>query len=108
LSGTADPTGPQLEVAWDPHKAQSNLAKHGVSFAQAATVLLDPLALTVFDEAHSEFEERWFTLGLASEGKLLAVAHTYSATGANSAKVRVISAREATKAERRQYENEPR
>jgi uncharacterized protein len=108
LSGTADQPGPQLEVAWDPHKAQSNLAKHGVSFAQAATVLLDPLALTVFDEAHSEFEERWFTLGLASDGQLLAVAHTYSATGANSAKVRVISAREATKAERQQYENEPR
>jgi uncharacterized DUF497 family protein len=79
-----------------------------VSFAQAATVLLDALALTVFDEAHSEFEERWFTLGTSSDGKLLAVAHTYTATGPSSAKVRIISAREATKHERRQYENEPR
>ena len=101
-------TGAQLELAWDPHKAQSNLAKHGVSFAQAASVLLDPLALTVFDAAHSDFEERWFTLGLSSAGRLLAVSHTYSATGPGSAKVRMISAREATKAERRQYENEPR
>jgi uncharacterized DUF497 family protein len=53
-------------------------------------------------------EERWFTLGMASTGKLLAVAHTYATTGPNTAKVRIISAREATTAERRQYENEPR
>jgi hypothetical protein len=79
-----------------------------VSFEQAATVLLDALALTVFDAAHSEFEERWFTLGLSSEGKLLAVSHTYAATGPGSARVRIISAREATRHERRQYEDEPR
>ncbi|HSI51355.1 MAG TPA: BrnT family toxin [Ideonella sp.] len=99
---------PQLEFAWNPQKARSNLAKHGVSFAQAASVLHDALALTVFDEAHSNFEERWFTLGLASDGKLLAVSHTHDATGPDSAKVRIISAREATKAERRHYEQEPR
>lgn len=99
---------PQLEVTWDPHKALSNATKHGVTFAQAASVLLDPLALTVFDAAHSAHEERWFTLGTASTGRLLAVSHTHSPTGPSSVKVRVISAREATKAERRQYENEPR
>jgi uncharacterized DUF497 family protein len=99
---------PQLDFEWDPAKAASNLAKHGVAFEQAATVLLDPLALTVFDEAHSSYEERWFTLGLSSEGKLLAVAHTYVATGPASARVRMISAREATRHERRQYEDEPR
>jgi uncharacterized protein len=100
--------GMQLDLTWDPVKAASNVTKHGVTFAQAATVLNDALALTVFDAAHSEFEERWFTLGMSSEGRLLAVSHTYTATGPNSARVRVISAREATKAERRQYENEPR
>ena len=100
--------GTQLDFTWDPAKAQSNAAKHGVTFAQAATVMLDALALTVFDADHSEFEERWFTLGASSEGRLLAVSHTYTATGANSARVRIISAREATRAERRQYENEPR
>lgn len=100
--------GGQLEFTWDPAKAASNVTKHGVSFAQAATVLADALALTVFDEAHSEFEERWFTLGMSSEGKLLAVSHTYTATGPASAKARIISAREATRNERRQYENEPR
>jgi uncharacterized protein len=99
---------PQLEFAWDPAKAASNATKHGVSFAQAATVLLDALALTVFDTEHSEFEERWLTLGTSSGGRLLAVSHTFSATGADSARVRIISAREATRHERRQYENEPR
>jgi len=50
--------------------AQANIAKHGITFAQAASVLLDPLAVTVFDAAHSQEEERWFTLGTSSDGKL--------------------------------------
>ncbi len=90
-----------------PAKAASNATKHGVTFAQAAAVLLDGLALTVFDTEHSEFEERWFTMGMSSEGRLLAVSHTYTATSPNSARVRIMSAREATHGERRQYENEP-
>jgi hypothetical protein len=97
-----------LDVTWDAAKAQTNIAKHGVTFAQAATVLIDPLALTVFDKAHSETEERWFTLGRATEGKLLAVSHTYLPTGPASAQVRIMSAREATRREREQYENESR
>lgn len=108
---TGDPgtgSAPQLEFTWNPAKAASNVTKHGVSFAQAATVLLDALALTVFDTEHSEFEKRWFTLGLSSEGRLLAVSHTYTATGPDTARVRIISAREATRNERRQYENGPR
>ena len=56
-------------------------------------MLLDTLALTVFDAAHSEFEERWFTLGMSSEGKLLAVSHTYQHTGQINVRVRIISAR---------------
>jgi uncharacterized protein len=97
----------ELDFAWDPAKAASNLTKHGVSFAQATTVLADPLAVTVFDARHSQDEERWFTLGQSSQGKLLAVSHTYTATGPNGARIRIISAREATRTERQQYENEP-
>ena len=90
-------------------KAQANITKHGVTFAQAATVLLDPLALTVFDADHSETEDRWFTLlGMSSDGKLLAVAHTYQPSGPDRMRVRIISAREAKRREREQYENEPR
>jgi len=96
-----------LDIGWDPVKAEVNIKKHGVRFAEAAPVLLDPLALTVFDADHSQDEERWFTLGLPSSGRLLAVAHTYRNTGADRASVRIISAREATRTERRQYEENP-
>lgn len=92
---------------WDAAKALSNAAKHGVTFDRAATVFRDALALTVFDSAHSQTEERWFTLGHDAGGALLAVAHTYQITGP-PARVRIISAREATQCERRFYEDEPR
>ena len=96
------------DFEWDAAKALSNVAKHGVTFDQAATVFRDVLALTVFDSAHSQSEERWFTLGHDASGALLAVVHTYQATGPTRARVRIISAREATPRERRFYEDEPR
>jgi uncharacterized protein len=65
-----------LEFDWDPAKATANVAKHGVSFARAASVFADAFALTVFDKDHSDFEDRWFTLGMDSSGKLIAVSHT--------------------------------
>jgi uncharacterized DUF497 family protein len=100
---------PPLQITWDSLKAEANIAKHGVTFAQAATVLLDPLAVTVFDAEHSQNEERWFTLGTSSEGKLLAVSHTHhQPEGSTQAEARIISAREATRRERQQYESEPR
>jgi uncharacterized DUF497 family protein len=72
-------------------------------------VLLDPLALTVFDEEHSQEEDRWFTLGTSGDGKLLAVAHTFEEQSDSSpATARIISARPATRREREQYESEPR
>ena len=91
---------------WDPVKARINLREHEVTFEQAAKVFLDALALTVYDRENSQDEERWFTLGLDSRGMLLAVAHTYEITGPNNFRVRIISARKATKRERRFYENE--
>lgn len=91
------------DFEWDSNKADSNSKKHGVTFEQAATVFLDALAVTVFNAAHSQYEERWFTLGHTSNGALSAVAHTYQATSASSIRVRIISARPATKQERRCY-----
>lgn len=96
------------DFEWDGAKALSNVDKHGVNFDQAATVFLDRLALTVFDTAHSQDEERWLTVGLDTSGKLLVVSHTYHATGPANARVRVISARPATRRERQFYENESR
>ena len=96
------------DFEWDAAKALSNVRKHGVSFDQATTVFLDTLALTTFDAAHSAYEERWFTLGLDASGVLLAVAHTYQATGSINIRVRLVSARPATRRERQFYEDEPR
>ena len=92
------------DFEWDPAKALSNLRKHGVSFDQAATVFLDAQALTVYDAASSHGEERWFTLGFDASAKLLAVAHTYQDIEPGRARMRIISARPATKRE----EEEPR
>jgi uncharacterized DUF497 family protein len=64
--------------------------------------------LTVYDEPNSHDEERWFTLGFDATDKLLAVAHTYEITGSTNARIRIISAREASRRERNAYENEPR
>ena len=96
------------DFEWDTHKAESNLRKHGVTFKQASTVFLDGQALTLFDAAHSDFEERWFTLGYAQGDVLLAIAHTYTVTSPSSARVRIISARPVTKQERRYYADQPR
>ena len=92
------------EFDWDDNKATINLGKHGVDFREAMTVMLDPLAMTFFDAEHSQDEERWISVGRSSEGTLLLVVHTFAATGPSTAQVRIISARAATRNERKQYE----
>jgi uncharacterized DUF497 family protein len=94
----------QFRFEWDPQKASSNLAKHGVAFPQAATVFLDPLAASIPDDEHSEGERRWVTLGVSGSGVLLAVIHTWEQAESGSASARIISARRATPAEMRDYE----
>ena len=96
--------GTDYEFEWDDAKAESNLAKHGVDFLEAMSVLLDPLAMTRFDDGHSADEERWISLGRAANGQLFLVVHTFSATGPTTALVRFVSARPATRREREQYE----
>jgi uncharacterized protein len=91
---------------WDPAKALANRERHdGIGFELAATVLRDPLAISVYDDTHSESEDRWITLGQAENGQLLVVVHTFDEIDAESAHVRLISARKATPHERRQYED---
>jgi uncharacterized DUF497 family protein len=94
------------DFEWDATKARSNEQKHDVTFDEAASVFLDALALTVYDQSSSRDEERWFTLGFDARGRLLAVAHTYQITGEARTRIRIISARKATKRERSYYENE--
>lgn len=94
--------------AWDAAKARSNEAKHGVTFKQAMNVLHDPLALTIFEEEHSDQEERWITLGRAENGQYLVVVHTFHHTGPVDVAVRIISARKADRDEINDYLNTPR
>jgi len=88
-----------LTFEWDEKKAAANLRKHGVSFEEAASAFGDPLSLTIPDPAHSEAEERCILLGMTARQCLVVVAHTEQADT-----VRLINARLATPAERRDYE----
>ncbi len=98
----------EIEFEWDANKSAGNLAKHRVDFRQAAEVFADALALTVFDAEHSVNEERWFTLGADRNGRLLAVSHTFTQSSPTRATVRIISARGATRRERKDFEQAPR
>ncbi len=93
----------RLAFDWDPAKAASNLAKHGVAFEDAMGVFLDPLQLSRLDDDPGAAEERWVTLGLAGGSKLLIVVHTYVEVS-DEALIRIISARSPTRREVRQYE----
>jgi uncharacterized DUF497 family protein len=87
---------------WDRAKARHNLAKHGVDFSEAATVFGDPLSQTIADPDHSGEEQRFVTMGISYRQRLVVVAHTDA-----EERVRIISARRATRVERSQYEEEP-
>jgi len=93
---------------WDTAKARTNLKKHEVSFRSATAVFRDPLALTTFDDEHSETEERWVTLGRAQNGQYLVVVHTFAQASEAEIHIRVISAREADRQEIRDYKETPR
>jgi uncharacterized DUF497 family protein len=88
-----------LTFEWDPRKARSNLAKHGIGFEGASTLFGDPLSLTIPDPEHSLGEKRYITMGSTFNGKLLVVVHTDR--GDN---IRIISARRASRRERKLYE----
>ena len=90
-----------MTFEWDPEKAARNLRKHGVSFEEAATVFGDPLSTTYYDPAHSMGESRYITVGMSRSGRLLIVAHTDR--GEN---IRIISARQTTRRERKQHEED--
>ncbi|MDD3925404.1 MAG: BrnT family toxin [bacterium] len=88
---------------WDPKKAGSNSRKHGVSFETASTVFHDPRALSIFDDKHSIEEDRWITLGMDSSGVLTVVCHTFEEEAEDSYRIRVFSARRATRTEIEEY-----
>lgn len=88
-----------LLFEWDPRKARRNLEKHGVSFDEASTAFRDTMSITVRDPMHSEDEERFVLLGYSYRNRLLVVVHTDRGD-----RIRIISARPATKRETIRYE----
>ncbi len=88
-----------ITFEWDDIKAKRNMAKHGVSFEEAALVFADPLSLTIPDPLHSKAEERYITLGQSRDEFLVVVVHTDHRNH-----IRIISARRASKQERSAYE----
>jgi len=90
------------EFEWDPIKAASNQEKHGVSFIEAATVFFDSLSVTVSDPVHSVDEQRFVITGVSYQHRALVVVHLD-----RGVRIRLISARLATLAERKKYESGP-
>lgn len=90
-----------LKFEWHPDKAKQNKRKHDVSFAEASTVFADPLSATAFDPDHSDDEDRYITVGFSEEKRLLIVSHTD-----RSDRIRIVSARQLTSLERKEYEEE--
>lgn len=88
-----------IEFEWDSEKAIYNTRKHGVSFVEAATVFRDDLSVTAYDPDHSFHEDRYITIGWSDQQRLLMVSHTERGD-----RIRLISARELTRAERKVYE----
>lgn len=92
-----------VRFEWDHRKNEANLKKHGVSFEEAREVFDDPLHLAILDHRFSYFEERWITVGQTVQRRVVVVANLYFDDDGDEI-VRIISAREATANERRQYE----
>ncbi|ABQ26452.1 BrnT family toxin [Geotalea uraniireducens] len=91
-----------MESIWDEQKNMSNKAKHGVSFETAALVFDDPLHLSMLDRIEGG-EERWQTMGMVGNVVVLLVAHTFIEDDGEEV-ARIISARKATRKERKCYE----
>ena len=100
VSGYQEVVKQIMEFEWDPNKSDDNLKKHGITFHEASTVFGDPLAITFNDPYHSMVEHRFLTFGCSRAGQLMVVVHTE-----RHEKTRIISARRATRQERKIYED---
>ncbi|MDA8389087.1 MAG: BrnT family toxin [Nitrospiraceae bacterium] len=91
-----------MKFEWDENKEKANRLKHKVSFLEACYIFSDKYMLTLFDEEHSDDEDRWITIGRGLNDKILVVVHTYRKIKGSEA-MRIISARKATKHEEAKY-----
>jgi len=91
-----------LSFAWDPAKAEANVRSHGITFEEAATTWLDPVAIERLDEEHSDAEDRWLRIGASLRGALLVVWST-EREAAGRTVIRIIGARRTNGRERTLY-----
>ena len=91
-----------MRFSWDITKERANKHKHRVSFTEACYVFADKSLLTIFDQDHSDDEDRWITIGMVEDGRVLVVVHTYHKIGKEES-VRIISARKASRKEAETY-----
>lgn len=89
---------------WDAKKARVNLEKHKIDFEEARTIFNDPLLVTFSDEKHSKVEERFISIGISEQNRVLLVVHTERDELVEKIVIRIISCRKATPAERKVYE----
>ncbi|PID48044.1 MAG: hypothetical protein CR967_01920 [Proteobacteria bacterium] len=92
----------EQKYEWDLIKEKLNIVKYGVDFTEARSVFADECGLVIFDESHSEYEERFLLLGLSQKHRILLVVHCYRDENAT---IRIISSRKATKKEQKQYKD---
>lgn len=91
-----------MKFVWDPAKEKMNIQKHNISFTEACYVFADQYSLNLFDEKHSQDEDRWITLGQTPSGKILVVVHTFRELYEMEV-VRIISSRKASRKEIEEY-----
>ena len=96
----------KIVFEWDENKARVNLQKHKISFDEARTIFIDPFLVTFVDEIHSEKEERFISIGLSENNRVLLAVHTEREEKAEEVVIRIISCRKATPPERRKYEEQ--
>jgi uncharacterized DUF497 family protein len=96
----------EYRFEWDPAKERSNIRTHGLSFRRAASVFRDPNQLSIYDDEHSDVEDRWITIGIDDVGVARVVVHTFKKVNRDLCVIRIISARKATSPEVQQYRRE--
>jgi uncharacterized DUF497 family protein len=93
-----------MNFNWDNKKNALNVKKHKISFKEAAQIFDDPLHISLLDKRFDYFDERWITMGMTQKGNVIVVGHLYYLTEDGEEGIRIITARKATRKERKDYE----
>ncbi|HAM53344.1 MAG TPA: hypothetical protein DCP92_22615 [Nitrospiraceae bacterium] len=93
-----------MEFEWNENKNKEDIKKHGISFEEATEVFHDPLHISIMDRRFDYFDERWITIGSTKTGNFIVLGHLYYLTENGEEVIKIITARKATRKEKKQYE----